>query len=49
MELLAVEYRDAVMKPEDTALAVSRFLGIALDIAAMCAAVDPSLYRNVAE
>jgi hypothetical protein len=47
--LLTVQYRDAVLKPEDTALAVSRFLDIPLDIPAMCRVVDPNLYRNIAK
>jgi hypothetical protein len=45
--LLTVQYRDAVLKPEDTALAVSRFLDIPLNIPAMCRVADPSLYRNI--
>jgi hypothetical protein len=49
MAVLTVRYRDAVLKPEDTALAVSRFLGMHLDITAMCCVVDPNLYRNIAE
>jgi hypothetical protein len=47
--LLTVQYRDAVLKPEDTARAVSRFLDMPLDITAMCRIVDPNLYRNTAK
>jgi hypothetical protein len=47
--VLTVHYRDAVLNPEDTARAVSRFLDIPLDIPAMCRVVDPNLYRNIAK
>jgi hypothetical protein len=47
--VLTVQYRDAVLKPEETAQAVSRFLDLPLDLAAMCRVVDPNLYRNIAK
>lgn len=49
MAVLTVPYRDAVLKPEDTAIIVARFLGLPLDIAAMRDAVDPGLYRTLAD
>jgi len=49
MTVLTVPYRDTVRHPEDTTLAVSRFLDRPLDLAAMCHVVDPNLYRNVAK
>jgi hypothetical protein len=48
MAVLVVQYRDAVLKPEDTATTVTRFIGIHLDIEAMSKVVDPALYRNIA-
>ncbi len=44
--VLYVSYRDAVRDPRAVAEQVSEFLGGGLDVAAMAAAVDPSLYRN---
>jgi hypothetical protein len=49
MAVLAVRYRDIVRHPQDTALTVSRFLDLPLDLTAMCRVVDPSLYRNIAK
>jgi hypothetical protein len=49
MAVLAVQYRDAILKPENTARAVARFLGLPLDIAAMRDVVEPGLYRNRAD
>jgi hypothetical protein len=48
MAVLTVLYREAVLKPGNTARAVARMLGWPLDIAAMRDVVDPRLYRNVA-
>lgn len=45
-DLLEVSYREAVASPALAAERVVRFLGGGLDLAAMSAAVDPSLYRN---
>ncbi len=47
MAILVIRYRDAVWKPEVTAITVARFIGIPLDIDAMGKVVDPALYRNV--
>ena len=49
MAVLTVQYRDAVLNPEDTAMAVARILGLPLDIEAMRDVVDPGLYRNIAD
>jgi len=48
MAVLAIPYRDAVLKPKETAIMVARFIGIPLDIEAMSKVVDPVLYRNIA-
>lgn len=44
-----INYADVVAEPLSSAEEIARFLGIDLDVAAMAAAVDPSLYRNRAE
>ena len=44
--VLYVKYSDLVGDPETEARRVSEFLGGLLDVPAMTAAVDPSLYRN---
>lgn len=44
--VLYVKYADLVANPEQEARRISEFLGGSLDLAAMAAAVDPSLYRN---
>jgi hypothetical protein len=45
-ELLNVEYRDVVENPRRQAERVGAFLGSRVDVEAMAAAVDESLYRN---
>lgn len=45
-ELIEIAYGNAVADPADVAAEVHGFLGGRLDLAAMQAAVDPSLYRN---
>ena len=44
--LLEVKYSEAVAQPRAVAQAIADFLGGGLDVAAMAAAVDASLYRN---
>jgi len=44
--LLDVGYRDVIADPRNQALRVTEFLGLPLDVAAMAAVVDPSLYRQ---
>lgn len=46
---LAVDYNELVANPRPHAERVSAFLGGALDVAAMCAVVDPTLWRNRAQ
>ena len=46
LRLLDVSYNDAVADPAPVAAEVDRFLGGGLDVAAMSAIVEPSLYRN---
>lgn len=46
MQVLVVRYNDLMANPADEANRVNEFLGGALDIEKMVAAVDPSLYRN---
>lgn len=46
MEMIEVHYRDALENPAAFARQVNEFLGGGLDVAAMTAVVDGSLYRN---
>ncbi len=46
IDVLYVEHRDVIEKPGDVAEAVNAFLGGALDVAKMTAAVDPKLHRQ---
>jgi hypothetical protein len=43
---LAVDYNALVAEPRPHAARVAEFLGGGLDVEAMCAVVDPSLWRN---
>jgi hypothetical protein len=45
-EHVEVHYSDVLAKPREAAERVAAFLGGGLDVEAMAAAVDPSLYRN---
>jgi len=45
-ETLFVDYNRMIREPRDEVIQVSGFLGGKLDIDAMAAIVDPSLYRN---
>jgi hypothetical protein len=45
-ELLLLDYAETVAHPASTAAKVNEFLGGALDVAEMAAAVDPALHRN---
>ena len=45
-ETLEVRYAEVVARPGEEARRIAAFLGGALDVAAMAAAVDASLYRN---
>ena len=45
-EMLEIHYKETIEDPADTSRKVNAFLGGGLDEAAMCAAVDESLYRN---
>jgi hypothetical protein len=45
-ESIEVGYREVVAQPRAQAQRISAFLGGALDVDAMAAAVDPALYRN---
>jgi hypothetical protein len=49
LERLEVPYAEVVADPRRHAERIDRFLGGGLDVDAMVAAVDPSLYRNRAE
>ena len=46
LRVLDVRYNELMADPEGQAARVSQFLGGRADVAAMAAAVDPSLYRN---
>jgi hypothetical protein len=46
IQVLYVSYNDVLADPDKAARQVVRFLGEALDVSAMAAVVDPSLYRN---
>lgn len=46
MHVLFVHYRDLVADPRNQADRINEFFGGRLDVDAMAAAVDPSLYRN---
>lgn len=46
LEMVEIEYGDAVANPAAVARQVCQFLGRTLDVEAMAAAVDASLYRN---
>jgi hypothetical protein len=46
ISLLIVDYNALVADPQDDAEQVNAFLGGRLDVEAMCAAVNPQLYRN---
>lgn len=46
VEVLYVNYADAVARPRETAETVAAFLNEDLDVARMAAAVDGTLYRN---
>lgn len=46
LEMLELAYTEALQDPRDAAEKINRFLGGKLDVAAMSAVVDPSLYRN---
>ncbi len=48
-ELIEIHYKQAIEGPATAAREVNAFLGGRLDEAAMCAAVDASLYRNRAD
>jgi hypothetical protein len=41
-----VSYRDVLQNPQPVCETIQQFLGIPLDLAAMAAQVDPSLYRQ---
>ena len=43
---LAVDYNELVANPQPHAERIAEFLGRGLDVAAMCAVVDPGLWRN---
>lgn len=44
--VLYINHRDMINQPEPQALKINEFLGGGLDISAMVASVDPTLYRN---
>lgn len=46
IEALFLRHRDAIDAPLDAARRIQAFLGVRLDVAAMAAVVDGSLYRN---
>ncbi|EDM43739.1 type I phosphodiesterase/nucleotide pyrophosphatase [unidentified eubacterium SCB49] len=46
VELIYVDYKDVLEKPQEMAKKVSEFVGLELDIDAMASCVDKSLYRN---
>ena len=46
LEVIKVDFRDAVCNPEVTARMVADFLGLSLELGKMTQAVDPSLYRQ---
>ena len=45
-DVLYLEYREALENPQEAAGKIANFLGRKLDLDAMAAVVDPSLYRN---
>jgi hypothetical protein len=45
-EVLNVSYKEVVQNPQEQSRQIARFLGLDLDIQAMAAAVDESLYRQ---
>jgi hypothetical protein len=46
VELLAVNYQQIIVNPRESATAINAFLDGRLDVAAMTAVVDPTLYRT---
>ncbi len=46
VELIYVDYKDVLEKPEEIAGKVEEFIGVDLDTKAMASCVDTSLYRN---
>jgi len=49
LAMLELAYTDVLTNPQNAAEQINRFLGRKLDVRAMSAVVDPSLYRNRAE
>lgn len=49
MEVMHVDYRDAIDNPVDSFRRINEFLGGEMDVGSMIQVVDPSLYRNRAE
>jgi hypothetical protein len=48
-QLLAIDHRIAISSPHLAAGKIDKFLGGGLDVAAMSAAIDPTLHRNRAD
>ncbi len=46
IEVLTINYRDAIMEPEATARAVAQFVGLPLKVEEMAKVADPNLYRQ---
>ena len=46
IEVLNIQYSDVLQNPREFAAKLPPFLGVALDVDRMVAAVDPTLYRN---
>ena len=46
VELIYIDYKDVLEKPEEMAQKVQEFIGLELDTKAMAGCVDTSLYRN---
>lgn len=46
MDVIYIEHRQAINKPSAVAQSIAHFLGLGLDIDAMCRVIEPDLYRN---
>lgn len=46
VELIYMNYTDAINKPEETVSKVAKFIGLDLNVSKMTACVDKALYRN---
>lgn len=49
VKMMRVPYKDVLSKPQEISRQAATFLGVELNLAAMVAQVDESLYRNRAK